>query len=416
MTFNDLNLTQPILKAVEDEGYTSPTPIQQKAIPIALQGKDLLACAQTGTGKTASFSIPILELLEKRKPAADQKKQIRALILTPTRELAIQVANSFAVYGKYTDIKSAVIYGGVKQKKQTNQLGEGVDVLIATPGRLLDLVKQKFIQLKSVEILVLDEADRMLDMGFIVDVTKLVRMTPAKRQTMLFSATIPPDILGLANYILRNPESVDTTVASTTVPTIHQSVCYVEHLNKFDYLIHYMLKDDSDSTLIFTRTKIDADKLTRLLRKNKIDASVIHGDKSQSERQTVLENFKSGKSKILVATDIAARGLDVDNLSQVINFDIPDIAETYVHRIGRTGRAGAEGKALSLCSSEEYNDWMKIQKLIGQEIEVIRTHDFTERPESEIRRELRSVSDPSRSRNQGRNTMGRPPRKNQLTK
>ncbi len=414
MTFKDLNLTEPILKAVEDEGYTTPTPIQQKAIPIALKGLDLLACAQTGTGKTASFSIPILEQLEKRKPDPEQKKQIRALILTPTRELAIQVANSFAVYGKYTGIRSAVIYGGVKQRKQTNQLGEGVDVLIATPGRLLDLVKQKHISLRSVEILVLDEADRMLDMGFIIDVTKLVRMTPKNRQTLLFSATMPPDILGLANYILRNPESVDTTTTSTTVPTIKQSVCYVEHLNKFDYLIHYMLVDKSDSTLIFTRTKIDADKVTKLLRKNKIDASVIHGDKSQSERQTALENFKSGKSKILVATDIAARGLDVDNLGQVINFDIPDIAETYIHRIGRTGRAGALGKALSLCSSDEYNDWLKIEKLIGEPIEVVRSHDFTERPESEIRKELRSVSDPSRSGRPGRKPMGRPSRKKHL--
>ncbi len=405
MTFKDLNLTEPILKAVEDEGYTTPTPIQQKAIPIALKGLDLLACAQTGTGKTASFSIPILEQLEKRKPDPEQKKQIRALI---------QVANSFAVYGKYTGIRSAVIYGGVKQRKQTTQLGEGVDVLIATPGRLLDLVKQKHISLRSVEILVLDEADRMLDMGFIIDVTKLVRMTPKNRQTLLFSATMPPDILGLANYILRNPESVDTTTTSTTVPTIKQSVCYVEHLNKFDYLIHYMLVDKSDSTLIFTRTKIDADKVTKLLRKNKIDASVIHGDKSQSERQTALENFKSGKSKILVATDIAARGLDVDNLGQVINFDIPDIAETYIHRIGRTGRAGALGKALSLCSSDEYNDWLKIEKLIGEPIEVVRSHDFTERPESEIRKELRSVSDPSRSGRPGRKPMGRPPRKKHL--
>ncbi|MBK9270655.1 MAG: DEAD/DEAH box helicase [Saprospiraceae bacterium] len=370
MTFNDLRLNPSLLKALSEEGYTSPTPIQQKAIPLVLERKDVLGCAQTGTGKTAAFALPILQILDETRDQAKSKKRIRSLILTPTRELAIQIDDNFKAYGRHTDVHHTVIFGGVKQQKQTNKLGRGTDVLIATPGRLLDLIQQGFIHLNEIEIFVLDEADRMLDMGFINDVRKIVRMLPKQRQTLFFSATMPEEILSLANSILNNAVRVNVSRPSSSAPMISQSVCYVEKQDKNSFLITMLKTQDIKSTLIFTRTKHGADKLAKMLVRNGVFAEAIHGNKSQNARQQVLANFKSGKSAVLVATDIAARGIDVDGLSQVINVDIPNISETYIHRIGRTGRAGAEGKALSLCSSEEYKDWVNIEKLVGTPIAV----------------------------------------------
>jgi len=378
MTFNDLRLNPSLLKALSEEGYTTPTPIQQKAIPLVLERKDVLGCAQTGTGKTAAFALPIIQILDETRDQAKSKKSIRTLILTPTRELAIQIDENFKAYGRHTDINHTVIFGGVKQQKQTNKLGRGTDVLIATPGRLLDLIQQGFINLNEIEIFVLDEADRMLDMGFINDVRKIVRMLPKQRQTLFFSATMPEEIMSLANSILNNAVRVNVSRPSSSAPMISQSVCYVEKQDKNSFLITMLKTQDTKSTLIFTRTKHGADKLVKMLVRNGVFAEAIHGNKSQNARQQVLANFKSGKSAVLVATDIAARGIDVDGLSQVINLDIPNISETYIHRIGRTGRAGAVGKALSLCSSDEYKDWVNIEKLVGTPItvETVNTQEF----------------------------------------
>lgn len=377
MTFENLELNAELLRAVSDEGYTSPTPIQQKSIPIVLQGTDLLGCAQTGTGKTAAFAIPILQLLQNSPlPQGRRKKPIRALIVTPTRELAIQIGESFETYGKHTSLSSTVIFGGVKQGAQTNRLRQGVDVLVATPGRLLDLEQQGFINLNDIEIFVLDEADRMLDMGFIHDVRKLIKMLPIERQTLLFSATMPDDIVKLARTMLRNPKRVDITPQSTTAKTVQQAVYFVERSDKNDLLRHLITTENMQSVLVFTRTKYGADKVVRMLNKKGITAEAIHGNKSQNNRQRALKNFKSGKTRVLVATDIAARGIDVDGLENVINFEIPNISETYVHRIGRTGRAGSSGKAFSLCMPEEVLDWRNIEKLIGLKVPVVEDHPF----------------------------------------
>lgn len=376
MSFTKLNLVRSIQKALADEGYQNPTPIQQKAIPIILEGKDLLGCAQTGTGKTAAFALPILQLLSNDRKGGFRHRNIRSLIITPTRELAIQINESFNAYGKYTSLKTAVVYGGVKQKSQTDKLKKGVDILIATPGRLLDLINQNFILLNHIELFVLDEADRMLDMGFINDINKIISMLPSKRQSLFFSATMPPEIVKLARTILSKPARVDITPKTPTVEAIEQSIYYVSRTDKKALLLH-LLKDASiASALVFTRTKHAANNVAKILNKKNILSEAIHGNKSQGARQTALQNFKAKKTRVLVATDIAARGIDIDELSHVINFEIPIIPETYVHRIGRTGRAGMGGIALSLCDNEEKAFLNDIKKLVSKPIKVIDDHPF----------------------------------------
>jgi ATP-dependent RNA helicase RhlE len=375
MTFNELNIISPILSALDAEGYKNPTPIQEQAIPILLAGKDLLGCAQTGTGKTAAFAIPILQLLDAAH-AERNHKHIKVLILTPTRELAIQINESFGAYGRNLKLKHTVIFGGVPQGAQVQALQKGIDILIATPGRLLDLMSQGYISLKDLSIFVLDEADRMLDMGFIHDVKKVVAKLPLKRQTLFFSATMPPEIQKLANTILVNPEKVEVTPASTTAETIDQAVYFVDKKDK-RLLLNFVLRDPKiKMALVFTRTKHGADKVVKELHKVDITAEAIHGNKSQNARQRALSNFKDGKIRVLVATDIAARGIDVDSLTHVINYEIPEVPETYVHRIGRTGRAGASGIAVSFCDDEERTDFKNILKLIGKQIPVIEGHPY----------------------------------------
>jgi ATP-dependent RNA helicase RhlE len=374
--FKELQLIEPILKALETEGYTIPTPIQQQAIPLALEGKDLLGCAQTGTGKTAAFAIPILQLVYQSIQNGNRSKTIKALVLTPTRELAIQIDESFAAYGRYLYLKHQVIFGGVSQVPQVNALRNGVDILVATPGRLLDLMQQGYIRLNDLNFFVLDEADRMLDMGFINDVKKIVAKLPAKKQTLFFSATMPTEIEKLSATLLHNPAKVEVTPVSSTVEKIEQAVYYVEKDQKKHLLIH-LLKDKAIQTaLVFTRTKHGADKVVKELSRVGISAEAIHGNKSQNARQRALSNFKAGTTRILVATDIAARGIDVDQLSHVFNFELPNIPETYVHRIGRTGRAGASGMAVSFCDSEERPYLNDIQKLIKITLPVVKEHEF----------------------------------------
>lgn len=372
--FKSLQLIEPILLALFEEGYTHPTPIQAQSIPIVLEGKDLLGCAQTGTGKTAAFTLPIIQLLS-AKPV-EKRKRIKSLIVTPTRELAIQIAESFNAYGRHTPLNCTVIFGGVGQGPQVTALKEGVDVVIATPGRLLDLMNQGFIHLKDIEIFVLDEADRMLDMGFVNDVRKILAVLPKKRQSLFFSATMPPEIVNLANSILHHPEKVTVTPVSSTVEIIDQAVYFVDKVNKNALLLEVLKNPAIKTALVFTRTKHGADKVVQLLTKNNIIAEAIHGNKSQNARQRALSNFKEQTTRVLVATDIAARGIDVDELAHVINFDIPNIPETYVHRIGRTGRAGAEGTALSFCDFEEKAYLADIEKLIGKKVPVIFEHPF----------------------------------------
>jgi ATP-dependent RNA helicase RhlE len=374
MDFQSLQIIDPIQKALKEEGYTNPTPIQQQSIPIVLKGTDLMGCAQTGTGKTAAFAIPILQLLHQNKK--EGKRNVRALIVTPTRELAIQIGESFDVYGKHLPLRNAVIFGGVKQHSQTNELKNGTDILIATPGRLLDLIQQGFISLKDIEIFVLDEADRMLDMGFVHDVKKLIVLLPKVRQSLFFSATMPDDIIKLANSILHQPEKVEVAPISSTADTIQQKLYYVDKGNKNGLLMDILNNKDIKTALVFTRTKHGADKVVKTLRRYDVTAEAIHGNKSQNARQSALTNFKSQKTRILVATDIAARGIDVDNLQYVINYEIPNIPETYVHRIGRTGRAGAAGTAISFCDAIEKEYIRDIEKLINRSIPVVEDHNF----------------------------------------
>jgi ATP-dependent RNA helicase RhlE len=370
MQFRSLDIIEPILKAVDEEGYTTPTPIQAEAIPIILKGKDLLGCAQTGTGKTAAFAIPILQLLKAQAPFIKRKK-IRSLIVTPTRELAIQIEESFKAYGRHTGLTCTCLFGGVNQNPQTAALRNGVDIVVATPGRLLDLIGQGFLTLKDVEIFVLDEADRMLDMGFIHDVKKLLVLLPKQRQSLFFSATMPSDIIKLANTILLNPIKVAVTPESSTVEIISQSVYFVDKGNKSALLLEILKDPQIRTALVFTRTKHGANLVVKNLLKHDISAEAIHGNKAQSARQRALANFKDQTTRILVATDIAARGIDVDDLGYVINYEIPNIPETYVHRIGRTGRAGAEGTALSFCDAEEKEYLRDIEKLINKKIPVV---------------------------------------------
>ena len=375
MQFQDLNIIEPILEALKEEGYTTPTPIQAQSIPIVLEGTDLLGCAQTGTGKTAAFAIPILQLLSANKPK-DKKKKIRSLVVTPTRELAIQIGESFEAYGRHTGLNCTVIFGGVGQNPQVNVLRNGVDILIATPGRLLDLMNQGHLSLREVEIFVLDEADRMLDMGFIHDVKKLLNVLPKKRQSLFFSATMPPEIIKLAGTILHNPSKVSVTPVSSTVDIIKQAVYFVDKGNKNKLLLEILKDTNIKTALVFTRTKHGADKVVKVLIENGIKAEAIHGNKAQNARQRALTNFKAQTTRVLVATDIAARGIDVDELEYVINFELSNIPETYVHRIGRTGRAGAKGSAFSFCDAEEKPFLKDIEKLIAKKIPVIENHPF----------------------------------------
>lgn len=377
MSFNNLQLIEPMLKALSEEGYTTPTPIQEQAIPVILQQKDLLGCAQTGTGKTAAFALPLLQLLSQHTDQpADGRRKIKALILTPTRELAIQIEESFRAYGRHLPLKQLVIFGGVSQHQQVASLRRGVDILVATPGRLLDLLQQRHLTLQDIKYFVLDEADRMLDMGFVQDVRRIITKLPAKRQTLFFSATMPPEIRQLAGMILSNPVKVEVTPVSSTAETVQQELYFVEKLNKRPLLVHLLKNTAIPTALVFARTKHGADRIARDLRKSGIHAEAIHGNKSQNARQFALNNFKARKTRILVATDIAARGIDIDDLTHVINYDLPNIPETYVHRIGRTGRAGASGTAISFCDYEE-KIWLKdIQRLISKTIPVIKAHPF----------------------------------------
>ena len=401
-TFNELGLIEPILKALNEEGYTHPTPIQHQAIPHLVQGRDLLGCAQTGTGKTAAFAIPILQELSARPQSG--KRAIKCLILTPTRELAIQIGESFAAYGRHLQQKHTVIFGGVGQKPQTDALQRGVDIVVATPGRLLDLMQQGYVHLNGLEIFVLDEADRMLDMGFIHDVKKVIAKLPAKRQTLFFSATMPPEIAKLANSILTNPVKVEVAPVSSTAETIDQRIYFVDRTDKNKLLLHLLEGPAIREALVFTRTKHGANKVAKVLTQAGFKAEAIHGNKSQTARQNALKGFKEGKLRALVATDIAARGIDIDGLTHVINFDLPNVPETYVHRIGRTGRAGAEGKAISFCDHEEKEYLRDIQKLIRREVPVEKGHAFEmvggpKRAEPEVR-EPRQPRGPGRGGNQ----------------
>lgn len=377
MSFNDLRLIKPLILALDKKGYSQPTPIQQQSIPHILEGKDLFGCAQTGTGKTAAFALPVLQLLSQKKLNNPSNRSIKALILAPTRELALQISQSISDYGRNLGISHTTIFGGVGQKAQTMALQRGVDILVATPGRLLDLMNQGFVKLNNVEHFILDEADRMLDMGFINDLRKVIAKLPAKKQTLFFSATVAPDIMKLANTLLVNPVSVSVTPVSSTAELIHQSVYFVKKENKRSLLNHLLLDNTIHNALVFTRTKHGADKVVKELIKTGIKAEAIHGNKSQSARERALKGFKNSQIRVLVATDIASRGIDIDKLSHVINFEIPEQAETYVHRIGRTGRAGASGKALSFCAREEMNYLKDIQKLTKKNIEVVNAHPFS---------------------------------------
>ncbi len=373
MQFTELKLIDPLLRAVRAEGYDTPTPIQEQAIPPVLNGRDLIGCAQTGTGKTAAFALPILQRLN---AAPTNTRQIRVLVLTPTRELAAQIGDSFATYGRHLPLKHTVVFGGVGQSPQEAALRRGVDILVATPGRLLDLMQQGIIRLTGIEIFVLDEADRMLDMGFIHDVRRVVAALPKRRQTLLFSATMPKEIQDLAQNILINPVHVEVTPQATTVEKIDQHLFYVEHKDK-RYLLEHLLQDrEAQRVLIFTRTKHGANKVVKQLGDARIVAEAIHGNKSQTARERALLNFRNGVIRVLVATDIAARGLDVEGITHVINYDLPNIPESYVHRIGRTARAGAEGIAYSFCAEDERPYLRDIEKMIRLKVPVVREHPY----------------------------------------
>jgi len=411
MSFSDLGLTESLLRSVATEGYSVPTPIQTKAIPHVLAGRDLLGCAQTGTGKTAAFALPILHrLVEAGSKNPGRGRRIRALVLSPTRGLAAQIADSFRVYGQYTGLRHTVVYGGVSQRPQTAALKNGVDILVATPGRMLDLMQQGFIDLRGVETFVLDEGDHMLDMGFIPDVRRIIAKLPASRQTLLFSATIPNDIRRLADQILRQPVSVHVAPETVAVESVEQSVYFVETNNKPQLLMHFLSNTPNTRVLVFTRTKRAADRVVRRLRMASVRAEAIHGNKSQGTRQRTLGNFKSGHTPVLIATDVAARGLDIDEISHVVNYDLPEVPETYVHRIGRTGRMGAAGIAVSFCGTEERPHLKAIERLISSAILVNEDHpeysapqiDHLPRPRPAQRRPLTPrTGRPSQSKRPG---------------
>jgi len=384
MKFEELGVMPPILKALETKNYETPTPIQAKAIPLILKRLDVLGCAQTGTGKTAAFAIPIIQLIQKIE-AKQQKITLRSLIVTPTRELAIQIGENIDAYAAHTKVKHTVIFGGVKQGKQVAELKKGVHILVATPGRLLDLEQQGYINLSSVKLFVLDEADRMLDMGFIHDIKKLLNLLPKKRQSLFFSATMPKNIIELSRKILKNPTKIEVSPVSSTAETVQQYLFYTNKSSKKDLLLHLLKDERMDQVLLFSRTKHGADRICRNLKKKKIKAAAIHGDKAQNQRQKALKQFKEKQIRVLVATDIAARGIDIDKLNYVVNYDIPNVAETYVHRIGRTGRAGEDGKSISICEPEENAYVKEIEKLIKQKILVVKEHPYpqTEKPMTE---------------------------------
>ena len=402
MTFKELGLVEPILRALQDQGYERPTPIQAQAIPILLEGKDILGCAQTGTGKTAAFSIPIVQDLYNRQPPKG-KRRIKTLVVTPTRELAIQIGENFTAYAKYTDIKNTVIFGGVKQTSQVYALHQGIDVLVATPGRLLDLINQRYISLDHIEHFVLDEAYQMLDMGFIHDIKKLLKILPQKRQSLFFSATMPSVIVKLSNEILGNPERVTIEPEKTTAEKVEQRIYHVNKMNKTKLLIDLLSNELNDATLVFSRTKHGANKIVKDLDKAGIKSAAIHGNKSQAARQRALQQFKDGDLHALIATDIAARGIDIDELNYVVNYDLPNVPESYVHRIGRTGRAGASGLAVSFCMLEERPFLKDIEKLIRTSIPVVEVHDFEFKMEDAAEPSLKKQGGGGRGRPQGRN-------------
>jgi len=409
MTFKELGLADPLLKALQAEGYKNPTPIQVQAIPILLKGKDLLGVAQTGTGKTAAFGVPILQHLYNSRNGQQGKRRLKALIVTPTRELAIQIGESFTAYGKFTGLRNTVIFGGVKQGSQVNKLRNGVDILVATPGRLLDLMNQGFISFRDLEFVVLDEADHMLDMGFIHDIKKIIAKLPPKRQSLFFSATMPKDIVALSRKILGDYERVTIKPKQATAEKVEQGVYFVSKVNKPKLLVHLLQGRPHDSVLVFSRTKHGADKIVKKLRQADIGSAAIHGNKSQNARQRALGDFKDGKLKVLVATDIAARGIDVEELSLVINYDLPNISETYVHRIGRTGRASASGIAISFCNKEEQPYLRDIEKLIKQEVPRMPEHPFMDNEDEVVtktaQRKQRSHNS-NRNRNRNSNSSG----------
>lgn len=382
MKFEDLGLEGPLLQALEEKGYETPTPIQEQAIPLVLKRKDILGCAQTGTGKTAAFATPIIQLVHQKEGHIKGKPTLRSLIVTPTRELAIQIDDNIKAYAKHTEVKHTVIFGGVKQHKQVARLKQGVHILVATPGRLLDLIDQGYISLNHIKVFVLDEADRMLDMGFIHDIRKLLKLLPEKRQSLFFSATMPANIVKLSQSILKHPQKVEVAPVSSTAETIQQHLYYTNKSSKKNLLLHILEAYQIEQALLFARTKHGADRIARDLKKKRINAAAIHGDKAQNNRQKVLNQFKDGQIRVLVATDIAARGIDIDKLQYVINYDIPNVPETYVHRIGRSGRAGEDGNAISICEPEENEFIRGIEKLIKQRIPVVKDNPFpqTDKP------------------------------------
>jgi ATP-dependent RNA helicase RhlE len=401
-TFSDLGLAEPLLRALSAEGYTQPTPIQAQAIPHLAAGRDLLGVAQTGTGKTAAFALPILGRLAAQR-VAPLAKSARVLVLTPTRELAIQIADSFRRYGRHLQLRHAVVFGGVGQKPQVDALARGVDILVATPGRLLDLIGQRHVRLDGLSVFVLDEADRMLDMGFIHDVRRIIGLLPKERQTLLFSATMPGDIAHLADSILRNPVRVAVTPVASTVERIDQRVLFVAGSDKRSLLAELLRDPEIERALVFARTKHGADRIADQLDRHKIAAAAIHGNKSQNARQRALEDFRRGRVRVLVATDIAARGIDIDGITHVINFDLPQVAESYVHRIGRTARAGMSGTALSFCSGEERDLLRDIEKLTRRKLAVVENHPFARRDSATAR----PAAQPARRPNAVRQRYGR---------
>lgn len=404
MEFKDFNLIQNLQEAIDEIGYKTPTPIQQQAIPIILDEHDLVGTAQTGTGKTAAFAIPIINYLH-RLVSNSKRKRIRTLVLTPTRELAIQIGENFDSYGKYTKIKTLVIFGGVSQVPQVESLKQGMDVLVATPGRLLDLHKQGFIDLDDLHHLVLDEADQMLDMGFINDVKKIIKLTPQNRQTLLFSATMPIAIRELADAFLKNPKYVSVAPVSSAADIVKQKVYFVEKEDKRKLLLHIIQNDKLKNVLIFTRTKGGANNVAKFLQKNNITAEAIHGDKSQNARQRALNNFKDKEIDFLVATDVASRGIDIDLLPYVINYELPNVPETYVHRIGRTGRAGNEGMAISFCGKDEKPYLQDIEKLIRKKIKVVEDNPFPWEENSAQKQENSNQNPPKKDlRNKNNNS------------
>jgi ATP-dependent RNA helicase RhlE len=407
MNFEQLKLKDPLLRAIRNEGYQKPTPIQEKAVPAILDGRDLLGCAQTGTGKTAAFALPILQQLLAHRSPNNRRPPIRVLVIAPTRELTTQVNESFAVYGRYTGLRTTAIFGGVSQKPQVRALMRGVDIVVATPGRLLDLMNQGHIHLESLEILVLDEADRMLDMGFLPDVRRIVGKVPKQRQTLMFSATMPDDIRRLADRLLTRPLRVSVAPTATPADGIEQSVYLVDKKDKTSLLVHLLKEREIPRMLVFTRTKYGADKLTRKLNRARIDARAIHGDKSQGQREKTLGEFRRGRLRVLVATDIASRGLDIDDISHIVNYDMPQEAENYVHRIGRTARAGASGKAIAFCDRDECEYLLEIERLIHYRIEEVKDHPYHPRGAAS------SSAPASSSGNHNGNTPGRlrPPRR-----